>query len=138
MKWLVPNIPSVVGAGAMRKRRWTALEEYARSGPSLHGVENQLTELVAEIVNSWGYDMPGDTGSATRLVADLGFQSVDLVMLMLAIEAHWDVSGIPFEQLLLVDGSRYLDELSIGDLSRFLAEELGRLTAVPSPASDGS
>jgi acyl carrier protein len=114
------------------------LEEYARSDLSLHGVENQLTELVAEIVNGWGYDMPGDTGSATCFVADLGFQSVDFVMLMLAIEAHWDVSGIPFEQLLLVDESRYLDELSIGDLSQFLAEQLGRSTAVPSPASDGS
>jgi acyl carrier protein len=101
-------------------------------------VANQLTELVAEIVNGWGYDMPDDNGLATRFVADLGFQSVDLVMLMLAIEAHWEVSGIPFERLLQVDGTRYLDELSFGDLSQFLVEELGRLTAVPSPASDGN
>jgi acyl carrier protein len=114
------------------------LEECAQSSPSLHDVENQLTELVAEIVNGWGYDMPDDTRSATRFVADLGFQSVDLVMLMLAIESHWEVSGIPFERLLLVDGSRYLDELSIGDLSQFLEDELGRLPAASSPAGDGN
>jgi acyl carrier protein len=113
------------------------LEQRAQSSSSLPEVQNQLTELVADIVRGWGYDMPDDTGPATRLVADLGFQSVDLVMLMLSIEAHWDVSGIPFERLLRIDGARYLDELSLGELARFLTNELGRLTAAQAPVSGG-
>jgi acyl carrier protein len=82
-----------------------------------------LLEIVENMTQDWESGYGGPPRSETRLIADLGFESVDIVQLVVAIEQHFDRRDLPFEQLLMVDG-RYVDEVKVGDAVEFLAKHL--------------
>jgi acyl carrier protein len=56
-------------------------------------------------------------------VAELGFESLDVVYLVTAIEERYDRRDLPFEQLLMVDGS-YVSDLTVKQIAQFLREQL--------------
>ena len=95
-----------------------------------------LLQIVSDIVQDWDLDFSGGLGPKTRLVGDLGFQSIDVVMLIGEIQKHYDRRNLPFERLLLRDG-RYVAEVRIEDVADFLHEHLGTAGAARDSAARG-
>jgi acyl carrier protein len=56
----------------------------------------------------------------TRLLADLGFESIDIIQLVVAIQEEILRRKLSFDKLLMRDG-RYVDDLSIGQIADYLA-----------------
>ena len=52
-------------------------------------------------------------------MADLEFESIDIVQLAVSLEQHFDQSGLPFEQLFMRDGD-YVDDLTVNEIADFL------------------
>jgi acyl carrier protein len=82
----------------------------------LRDVVQALEDMVFE---DWDVAPSGPIGAQTRLVADLGFASIDLVALLSDIEEVYQRRDWPFEELLMVEG-RYVDDLSVGQVVDFL------------------
>lgn len=56
----------------------------------------------------------------TRLLADLGFESIDIIQLVVAIQEDIVKRKLSFDQLLMKNG-RYVDDLSVGQIAEYLA-----------------
>ena len=65
----------------------------------------------------------GTIGAETRLIADLGFESIDVVHLIVALEERFQRTDLPFENLLMKDG-RYVSDLRVGEVAGFLSRHL--------------
>lgn len=85
---------------------------------------SRLVTLLEDFTQDWDQAGEAAMGAETRLLADLGFESVDIIQLTVAIEEEFGLHKTPFDQLLMKDG-RYVDDLSIGQIADFL---VGRLS----------
>lgn len=56
----------------------------------------------------------------TKLLADLGFESIDIIQLVVAIQEDIVRRKLSFDQLLMKNG-RYVDDLSVGQIAEYLA-----------------
>lgn len=93
--------------------------------------ESILKDLIAileDMTADWDTGYEGAIGAETGLVADLAFESIDLVQFIVAIEEHFQQRGLPWEEFFMVDG-RYKDEIRIGEAVDFLASHLGERSA---------
>jgi acyl carrier protein len=81
-----------------------------------------IASIIADMVQDWGDDR-GPVSGETKLVSDLGFASVDIIHLVVAIEEHFNKPRLGFQDLLIVDG-RYVDDLSVARLADFVANKL--------------
>lgn len=86
-------------------------------------IADRLRATVADFVEDWGLD--AEIGADTRLVADLDFDSIDVIQLVVAIEGAFGTRSLGFQDLLM-QGGRYVDDLSLGQIETFLE---GRLAA---------
>jgi acyl carrier protein len=82
-----------------------------------------LVEILEDITQDWDTELSGKIGSDTSLMSDLTFESIDVVMLIVAIEERFKKTGLPFEELLMTDG-RYVDDLRVSELVGFLDTHL--------------
>lgn len=85
-----------------------------------------LGEVVAvaeHIVSDWDLDLPGPLGPETRLVADLDFDSIDLVCLFVTLEQRHDGVAFGFDALVMVDGE-YVDDLTLAQVADHVATRL--------------
>lgn len=87
-------------------------------------IEKDLIEIVTDMTQDWDLSFEGGVTPETRLMADLAFESIDVVQLVVAIEGHFQRRKMPFEQLMMVDG-RYVQELQIKQIVDFLVQQLG-------------
>jgi acyl carrier protein len=78
-----------------------------------------ILEILHDMTADWDTDFNNPIGPETRLVADLAFESIDVVQLVVAIEERFRCKGLPFEELLMSDG-RYVDEIVVRDAVSFL------------------
>lgn len=81
--------------------------------------------IINDMTSDWDTGFEGGVGPETRLIADLGFESIDVVQLVVAIEERFQRRDLPFEELLMEDG-RYVDELRVGAIADFLAKHAVR------------
>ena len=79
----------------------------------------QLVPLIEDLVRDYDMEFSGGVTAASRLVADLAFDSLSIVMLTVAIEGRFKRQGLPFERLLLRDGE-YVEDLTVAELVAFL------------------
>lgn len=86
-------------------------------------VSSRLITILTDMTSDWDIELESQLDRNTRLIADLAFESIDIVELVVAIEQAFESRGIPFEQLLMVDG-RYVDDLSVAQVSDFVAANL--------------
>lgn len=86
-------------------------------------IETDLIAILTDMTADWDLDFSGAIDAQTRLMADLAFESIDVVQLVVAIEAHVQRRHLHFEKLLMVDG-RYVQELQVKDIADFLAQQL--------------
>jgi acyl carrier protein len=83
----------------------------------------QLSELLKDFTQDWDNEFEGEMTRDTKLLGDLGFESIDIIQLVVAIEQMVHKSKLPFNELLMRDG-RYVDDLSIGQIADFVAGKL--------------
>jgi acyl carrier protein len=86
-------------------------------------IERDLLALLTDMTSDWDLDYTDPITPATRLMADLSFESIDVVQLVVAIEAHFQRRKLKFEQLMMVDG-RYVQELEVRQIVDFLDQQL--------------
>lgn len=79
-----------------------------------------LITLLEDFTQDWDHAFSGEMGADTRLLADLGFESIDIIQLVVAIQEEVVRRKLSFDQLLMKDG-RYVDDLSIGQIAGYLA-----------------
>lgn len=82
----------------------------------------RLIELLKDFTQDWDNEFEGEMGPQTRLLADLGFESIDIIQLVVAIQEDIVKRKLSFDQLLMKDG-RYVDDLSIGQIADYLARQ---------------
>ncbi len=80
-----------------------------------------LIALLEDFTQDWDHSFEGTMSRSTRLFADLGFESIDIIQLAVAIQEEVLRKRVAFDQLLMRDG-RYVDDLSIGQIADFLAD----------------
>jgi acyl carrier protein len=90
----------------------------------LETFQQDTIELLNELTSDWDTGLDEPLGPTTAIVADLGFESLDVVYLVTAIEQKYGRRDLPFEKLLMVEG-RYVDDLTVGQIAEFLHEHLG-------------
>jgi acyl carrier protein len=67
------------------------------------------------------FDVP--IGLETYLGADIGFKSIDVVLLIAAIQKHYGEIILPFEEL-IIQGDQVKQDIQVSELVRFLLERL--------------
>ncbi len=97
--------------------------ENVQHAASTDDIVSRVCSVLVDMTDDWDMDFEGEINRDTFLISDLAFESIDIVQLVVAIEGEFDKRGIPFEQLLMVDG-RYVDDLSVGDIADFLSASL--------------
>jgi acyl carrier protein len=107
-------------------------EFVAPAPPTLNGREAillRVMDIVREMIQDWDRDdLTTPLTEDTQLVADLGYQSLDVVVLTAAMSRMLNRKDIPFERLLLV-GGRPIPDLSLGALADFLWEQVKNSSA---------
>jgi acyl carrier protein len=87
-------------------------------------IQNTVVEILGEMTREWDTGFSGSIGPDTLLMKDLTFESIDIVMLIVAIEERFGKKGMPFDNLLMVEG-RYVEDLKVSEIAGFLAGHLG-------------
>lgn len=102
--------------------------ETARSQFTRETILQDIIHILEDMTSDWDMEFTGPIGPDTRLIADLAFESIDVVQFIVAIEERFQRRGLPFEELLMIDG-RYVDEIKVDGtvdfLVRHLSEQLG-------------
>jgi acyl carrier protein len=84
-----------------------------------------VTEILQDMTADWDMDLTGPIGTETKLVDDLGFESIDIVQFIVAIEERFQRRALPWEEILMSDG-RYVDEIKVGDMLTLLLPHLNK------------
>ena len=82
-----------------------------------------LVDILEDMTSDWDLEFDGSIGADTKLMEDLEFESIDVVQFVTAIEEHYGSRGLPFEELLMIDG-RYVDEVVVDKTADFLIRHL--------------
>lgn len=85
------------------------------------GVDGQLIAILSDLTEEWGLDE--EIGLESKIVADLEFESIDIIQLVVAIEKHFARRNMGFDELLMKDG-KYVDDLSVRQISTFVKKKL--------------
>lgn len=86
-------------------------------------LEEAVVEVLTDLTADWELDLDGGIGLGTRLMADLAFESIDVVQFIVSLEQKLGRKGIPFENLFMRDGD-YVHELTVQEIVAFLEANL--------------
>ncbi len=78
-----------------------------------------LITLLEDFTQDWDNEPDAAINGDSKLLADLGFESIDIIQLTVALEETFGLRKTPFDQLLMQDG-RYVDDLTIRQIAQFL------------------
>lgn len=84
-------------------------------------IQSELIELLKEITEDWEIDEI-EILPSTKIVEDLGFVSIDIIQLVVAIEEHFQ-QKLGFNELLMKNG-RYIDDLGVDEIAKFVERKL--------------
>ena len=87
-------------------------------------IEETLIGIIEDLIQDWEIDEENIT-SATSIVHDLDFASVDIIQLCVAIEQHYK-KKLGFQSLLMQDGS-YVTDLTVAQIVEFLNDKIEAL-----------
>jgi len=82
-----------------------------------------VLNLLEQLAQDWDYQATVNEG--TRIFGDLGFESLDAVVLGTAIQEHYK-QQMPFAGLLAEIGQREVRDLSVAELVDFIHSHLDR------------
>lgn len=84
-------------------------------------VQSDIIAILKDMTQEWDMDL-SEINSGTKLMEDLSFVSVDIIHLVVSIEEHFK-QKLGFNALLMQNG-RYVDDLSIEEISSFVSSQL--------------
>ncbi len=99
--------------------------------PSREQILQYVLHVFEELRSDWDYSDP--IGPQSRLVADLTFESLDLVVLGTSIQEHYQAQ-IPFAEFLAEIGQRAQRDATVAELVDFVHRQLGERAAETQPA----
>jgi acyl carrier protein len=79
----------------------------------------EIARILEEMTSDWDIDFSGGIKPETRIIADLQFESIDVVQFIVQIETFFHRKDLPFEKLLMVD-ERYRDDFTVEEMVTFL------------------
>lgn len=91
------------------------------SETSREAVYNSIASILNKLSEDWEYSE--EIRSDTLFVADLGFESIDLVVLATNIEKLYQ-KQFPFAQFFLEVGQRKIRDVQVGELADFVFQHL--------------
>lgn len=96
-------------------------------------IMTEVTALVTELAGDWDYE--GEVGPSTRFLADLGMESLDLVVLGTTLQSRY--GAVPFAEFLAAMGRRPVEDrdVTIAALVEFVSEHRGGSRSVVSWAA---
>ena len=80
-------------------------------------------QLLTQLGDDWEYS--GTITPETGLIVDLGMESLELVVLGVSIQEHYE-QNLPFEDLLTEVGEKKLEDIYVGDLVEFIHRNLAK------------
>jgi acyl carrier protein len=92
-----------------------------RKGMTAAAIETAVVEILRDMVSEW--DLDREIDAQAKLVADLQFESIDIIQLVVALEERFQRRNLGFSELLMVDG-RYVDDLSVAQIVAFLKRKI--------------
>lgn len=87
----------------------------------LPDVEDQIIRILEDMIQDWGLEEA--VSGKSWLVADLEFESIDVIQMVVSIEQHFGNRNLRFDELLMQDG-RYVSDLSVQDIAEFVSDKL--------------
>ncbi len=81
-----------------------------------------VMDLVRDMMQDFDTELAGGVKPESFFVADLDFQSTDVVELIVQVEKRFQRRKLPFQKLVLKSG-KYAD-FTVGELAAFLHEHL--------------
>ncbi len=82
-----------------------------------------VKSTLESLVQDWDIEEP--IRSNTLVVADLGFESIDLIQMVAALERAFQLKGSSLVEMLVEDG-RYVDDLSVEQIAAGIERRLGK------------
>jgi acyl carrier protein len=80
-----------------------------------------LVGILEHMTSDWDLDEDSPISPQTLLVADLGFESLDVVEFAMQVRDAVQRPDLPFEELLVVDG-HYVEDLSVSQVANFVGD----------------
>lgn len=102
-------------------------QQAGAAAPRRGDVLDGIVDILEEMTKEWDTGFSGSIGPETSLMSNLTFESIDIVMLIVAIEERFGKKGMPFEELLMVDG-HYVEDLKVSQIAAFLERQLAART----------
>ena len=90
---------------------------------SYEQVLSDVLSLLDELGNDWEYE--GTVTPDTGLLTDMGFESLELVVLGVAIQEQYKIT-IPFPEFLADLGERKVEDVFVKDLVQFIHQHVGQ------------
>jgi acyl carrier protein len=97
--------------------------ETTPSGTNSHKIFQDVTAILKDMMSDWEGAFDSEIEPSTRLIADLGFKSIDVVEFIVALEVHFGRRDLPVAKLVMPEG-RYVEDLNVGQVVHFLASHL--------------
>lgn len=85
--------------------------------PTRDGILDHLRQMLSEVASDW--DRSEEITDETLLFSQLGFQSLDVVVLGTALQDFYQ-REMPFAELFADIGQRERRDLSVGELAEFV------------------
>lgn len=77
-----------------------------------------VIKIIKDVTSGFDTDYSNDLQPGSRIAADLGFESIDVVEMIVAIEEHYQRRDLPFQKLIMREG-KYQD-FKIAEIADFL------------------
>ncbi len=92
-----------------------------REVPGHSATVSTVISTLESLVQDW--DIEDTISPATKVVADLGFESVDLIQMVGALEQAFRPRKLSLVDMLVADG-RYVDDLTVGEIAEHVSRRL--------------
>jgi len=86
-------------------------------------VQSAIISILENMTSKWERAFDDRIGPQTRLAADLGLDSMQLVQLVVKIEKHFRIKDLPFHKLLISE-ENVKDDLRVADVVDFMEQVL--------------
>jgi acyl carrier protein len=97
------------------------MEQRVRDILDRRAIDLAVISTIQTLVQDWDLEEPIDAD--TRVVADLAFESIDLIQMVAALEEAFVLPNGACVDLLIVNG-RYVDDLTIDQIAHGVAARL--------------
>jgi len=93
----------------------------AMKNETLEDIFPRIVAILEDFLGDFDSGFDGEITRRTRLMTDLGFESIDIIQLVVAIDEEIGKRDVQFEKLLMNNGS-YVEDLEVGQIVDFLSQ----------------